>query len=318
MPIYLVKISLKYKSNVVKNFCFLSVIKEKSCFNNILDFHYLSSSVDFILNQNCSNLNVPEKIKNWLFSRKKHRLLPVDVLPIFFSKDFDLENISLRNKSSKLKVFLSLNANRQSKDVHNIPMVEIDGRSVIGYINQNDNFIDFNEGKTPLYPGFYIKNNLSMIPLFAIGMFSVLFKNRPIWIKHIIEYQMPLFFKKYLKKLLPTFCYQFKCSNPYGQAWIRFGYNPRKERESVIYQSFNVKWILKINHNKKKKKIVKQKQLCDIKNKRLKIFISEKFKFQKQYVNYLTGWLSNLNYLKIKKIIRSIYENKSITSVSTL
>lgn len=311
--IYLIKILLKTKSNLIESFRLILPLKEKICFEKFFDFYYLSNSVDFVSNQSYPITIKSEQTTNWSFFQKKYRFIPIDILPISFFKKSDSFGVSMKKKFSKSRVFFSVCTKRREGETKNISMLEVDGRSLTNWNTKNHCFVDFNTDKIPIRPNFAIKNNLITIPLLTIGLFSMLYKHRPIWTKNAIEYHVPLFLKKYLKKLLLVFCYQFKYTNPFGKTWIRFGYDPRKEKRSVIYQTFNMKRKVRIEE----KKITKHKQMCDIKSKKLEMFFNKKLKNQRNYINHMTGWLSDLSYIKIKSIIRSIRKKKSITFVCT-
>ncbi|XP_077981401.1 general transcription factor 3C polypeptide 5-like, partial [Glandiceps talaboti] len=61
-----------------------------------------------------------------------------------------------------------------------------------------------------------------------------LFKKRPIWSKNALKCNLDIQGEK-MKILLPVFAY-YCVTGPWRSLWVRFGYDPRKDWESVRYQ----------------------------------------------------------------------------------
>lgn len=71
-----------------------------------------------------------------------------------------------------------------------------------------------------------------------------LLSQKPVWLKTSIESELQAKGIKYssdftLKKALSALTYLFK-NGPWKFTYIKFGYDPRKQRQSYIYQTFNV------------------------------------------------------------------------------
>lgn len=62
-----------------------------------------------------------------------------------------------------------------------------------------------------------------------------LFESRPIWIAEAIKANVPAESHRRLKIVLPFVAYYF-INGPWQRAWVRFGYDPRVDKESRIYQ----------------------------------------------------------------------------------
>jgi RNA polymerase III transcription factor (TF)IIIC subunit HTH domain len=67
---------------------------------------------------------------------------------------------------------------------------------------------------------------------------------KPVWLKTSIESELLSKGIKYssdftLKKALSALTYLFK-NGPWKFTYVKFGYDPRKQRQSYIYQTFNV------------------------------------------------------------------------------
>lgn len=138
------------------------------------------------------------------------------------------------------------------------------------------------------------------------------FKKRPIWTKRILEYYIPFSLKKFIKKLLPLCSFRFKNNNPYKRTWIRYNYDPRIRNKSLIYQTFNIK-IFNINFNNNNllinKKIAKKQditnrfyqQICELDKNLIKNLIKCK---KNLFINCLTGWITYLDFITLKKKIK--------------
>ncbi len=78
-----------------------------------------------------------------------------------------------------------------------------------------------------------------------ISNLKVLFEQRPVWLKHSLAAELVSRGVKYnsdfaLKKALACTSYLFK-NGPWKFTYVRFGYDPRFDREkSMIWQTFNV------------------------------------------------------------------------------
>jgi RNA polymerase III transcription factor (TF)IIIC subunit HTH domain len=71
-----------------------------------------------------------------------------------------------------------------------------------------------------------------------------LFKQKPVWLKQSIEWELSQRGITYpsdftLKKILACVSYLFK-NGPWKFTYVRLGYDPRKHKESLVYQAFNV------------------------------------------------------------------------------
>lgn len=63
------------------------------------------------------------------------------------------------------------------------------------------------------------------------------FEKRPIWSKNALRVRLD-YTKDKLKYLLPTLSYYFH-TGPWRNLWVRFGYDPRKDPNAWIYQTFD-------------------------------------------------------------------------------
>ena len=77
-----------------------------------------------------------------------------------------------------------------------------------------------------------------------LNQLRILLEQRPVWIKSSIETEFSTKGIKYssdftLKKALSTLTYLFK-NGPWKFTYIKFGYDPRKDKKSFIHQTFNV------------------------------------------------------------------------------
>ena len=163
------------------------------------------------------------------------------------------------------------------------------------------NKIDFKKNLAPKVPTYNFKENLRLIPSFALGFLLRLYKHRPIWTQKRLEKYLPVSLKKHLKKIVPIITYKFHGINPFKDTLVRFKYDPRKNSRSYIYQTIGFQKKTKLLTNKKilkKKKNLKiypdrkiwesLYQLCDInfdENKKI-----SSLKPSKQ-LTYKLGWL---------------------------
>lgn len=71
-----------------------------------------------------------------------------------------------------------------------------------------------------------------------------LFQQKPVWLKQSLEWELTQKGISYpsdftLKKVLACVSYLFK-NGPWKFTYVKLGYDPRKNKESLIYQAFNV------------------------------------------------------------------------------
>ncbi|XP_046542986.1 general transcription factor 3C polypeptide 5-like [Haliotis rubra] len=68
-----------------------------------------------------------------------------------------------------------------------------------------------------------------------LQLVQTLFEERPIWSKNGIRCNLPLKYHPRLKYVLPLVAYYF-CNGPWRTLWVKFGYDPRKDRNAKMYQ----------------------------------------------------------------------------------
>nr|UXY87205.1 transcription factor subunit [Cryptomonas sp.]UXY87527.1 transcription factor subunit [Cryptomonas sp.] len=319
---FLVEIYMDRNTNFLKNFRLICMINKTVRFKRFIDFQYLSTHNFLFFEQKALTCNFVNKL-NYIFkSENYHRSIPIDIIPNFFSRYMTFSD-NFRNRNIELNLFLGKRRPKKIAEKKSIPIMELDGRSIINLKCETHLLTDFQNDFVPFFPGNDVKKRFFTAPLFAIGYCSVFLKIRPIWTKRIFEQYVPLSLKKYIRKLLPIFCFRFGGINPYKRTWIRFGYDPRYKPESIIYQSFNTKNLYEISKEKKnalglrkfenKKKEKKTcnrlyEQICDINSQTIKNFIKKKIRIKKNYINPLSGWLMISDFVKIKKFLINLEE----------
>ncbi|XP_053552213.1 general transcription factor 3C polypeptide 5 isoform X2 [Bombina bombina] len=100
-------------------------------------------------------------------------------------------------------------------------------------------FINFEDGEVPTEPNPAAATNwkkqcTNPTDMQAEHEMKRLFEIRPIWSKNAIKANISVHPDK-LKQLLPYVAY-YMLTGPWRSLWVRFGYDPRKNPESKIYQ----------------------------------------------------------------------------------
>lgn len=67
------------------------------------------------------------------------------------------------------------------------------------------------------------------------------FEERPIWIRRALHDGIPKRLRKSFKRAIPTVAYSFQGPGPFHQAWIRYGYDPRKDPGSRQFQVVEIR-----------------------------------------------------------------------------
>jgi general transcription factor 3C polypeptide 5 (transcription factor C subunit 1) len=77
-----------------------------------------------------------------------------------------------------------------------------------------------------------------------------LFETRPMWIKGTIKLNIAQDMHSRLVEVLPLVAYFFR-GGPWRQCWVRLGYDPRKDKESRVYQvlDYRIKVATRHSHN---------------------------------------------------------------------
>jgi hypothetical protein len=319
-----VKIIIENNTNFIKDFRLIYMIDKTIRFKQFIDFQYLSNQKSLYFEENLLDYDNIYKIDFNLEIQKNYQVIPIDIIPTFFSRYLDKNHN--KNKKINYGIFFNNSNEKLFIEKHSLPIVQLDGRSVINLKNQNYCLIDFLNDKIPKLPNEKIKNKLFGIPLFAIGYISLFLKKRPIWTKRIIEQYIPFSLKKYIKNLLPACCYRFKGNNPFKRTWVRYGYDPRQKKKTYIYQSLNIKKInnkyrIKKLSDKKKKSKSKNKykrfyeQICDSDNESVKNFVVKKRNKNVLYIQSVSGWFDFSDFLKIKKKLKNQDKRELLKSV---
>jgi hypothetical protein len=298
---FLIQIKIREKTNVIKRIFFFLKLKKFLKFRKFFDFYFTAST----------NLKSLDQKKNFIEPKKKVRMcfvnekcIPIDLIPFFFSKNLDfLKNKSLKiNFSSFFKnSHVTRYLNKNFPEMTFNAKLEIDARSL--QIKKNISIkyiINFQTEKNPKFPFKRLKKKLFFAPFFAIGFTLKLFKKRPIWTLEILEKFFPSSLKRYLKKILPCLSYCFHSINPFQKTWIRLGFDPRKKKNSFIYQTLEKKK----NYRNSEKNFSIWFQICDIPNPKLKKFLIGKKKnnlYKKNFIHLFKGWFSQWEFVSLKK-----------------
>ena len=159
-----------------------------------------------------------------------------------------------------------------------------------------------------------------------------MFKERPVWTLNAIQNRLESAKVEYgssfsLKKTLSDFTYLFK-NGPWKFTYVRFGYDPRKDKKSLFYQTFNLgiknsnflnsdengnNNNSKSNNVDLKQRLFHKVQVCDVEDfniKEMLNYIEEKNNreyhklFNKKY-----GWMEKKQYLFISKRLKTLIKN---------
>ena len=86
-----------------------------------------------------------------------------------------------------------------------------------------------------------------------VSYLEVLFEERKVWSRAALEARLPLSIgTTSLKRLLARVAYNFD-DGPWRTFWIVFGYDPRSDRDSILYQSLDVRFRNSYAHTAKKR-----------------------------------------------------------------
>ncbi|AAK39935.1 putative transcription factor subunit (nucleomorph) [Guillardia theta] len=275
--IILLKIFFLRNSNVVQK----SINSRRSLlkikYKSINDFEYnYKKKLKILYKFNSIFLNEKKFLSNFEISNIYH--VSNFILPSFFAKKdiFRFDKLSKNlNKSLNISVPIS---DSEKKNLG------LDCRSLEKNNLKVKNDIDFFD-KSPVKPDdCNIINMNTKPPKIIIGYLIRLFKKRPIWNLKILKNFIPLSLRKYLKDTLLLVSYKFKRKNPFHENWIRYGYDPRNDKKSYLYQNF--KSIPK-NYKLNFKKPNNNAQICDLSPLRQN---SKSFIFSSIF-NLSNGWL---------------------------
>jgi hypothetical protein len=300
---FLLEINFNHFTNVIKSIKVCININKTLKSSGFFDFIYLPASNLNFNEHVCQNFtNKPLGDKLCSFYKNKVDL-SVDLIPINFTRfkhfkntfSFEKKNFYYK-KNEKFYSSYFLNKNFESNPLG------LDKRSFFLDKSRLRNKIDFKKDLAPEAPHYNFRENLRLIPSFALGFLLRLYKHRPIWTQKKLEKYLPVSLKKHLKKIIPIITYKFNGINPFKNSLVRFKYDPRKNSRSYIYQTIGFQKKLQIMTNKK---ILEKKKnpnfnfgqkfwgsvypLCDInfaKNKRISLLKPSK------QLTYRLGWLS--------------------------
>ncbi|KAJ3106405.1 hypothetical protein HDU97_006390 [Phlyctochytrium planicorne] len=85
---------------------------------------------------------------------------------------------------------------------------------------------------------------VSKIPQEALDQMKTLFENRPIWTRLALINNMSPSYAKHFKLLVPVYAYGMP-SGPWRDCWIKYGYDPRKDKTARKYQVIYLRWVKK-------------------------------------------------------------------------
>jgi len=301
-------------TNVIKYVRVCLKINQSLKSTSFFDFNYFSSSsiklggdLSHVLNENYSK-SLPPDLSN-------RRLdIPIDLIPMNFTRfrhfksNFDL-NAKIFNWQQNSKFYPGYTENMDQI----LNPMGLDRRFIFSVRSKSTNTFDFMTELIPKTPCKTLRLYSTQLPSFALGFLLRLFKHRPIWTKKCSETFIPISIKKYLTQIFPILSYRFKGKNPFKDTWIRYGFDPRKNSNTFIYQTIG--FTCKINKLKDssnkhhdplrspkitnciKKTIqsikcnsfgIPKKQMCDLDEYEYKKI---RIKNRLKYINPQTGWL---------------------------
>ncbi|CAG8453846.1 1019_t:CDS:10 [Paraglomus occultum] len=85
-----------------------------------------------------------------------------------------------------------------------------------------------------------VLNYVELLPKEPIEKLKKMFEERPVWTRLALLNTLPKTYKKLIRKLLPLVAY-WMVGGPWRDCWIRYGYDPRNDQTSRIYQLLDVR-----------------------------------------------------------------------------
>ena len=74
-----------------------------------------------------------------------------------------------------------------------------------------------------------------------LTLLQEVFRKRPIWIRRALYEGIPMQLRRAFKRVIAKLAYSFQGTGPFYQAWIRYGYDPRKDSSSRKYQVIDIR-----------------------------------------------------------------------------
>lgn len=75
----------------------------------------------------------------------------------------------------------------------------------------------------------------------CLNLMRKLFQIRPIWVRRALQEGIPKELARHFKRVIPQVAYAFQGTGPFYQAWIRYGYDPRKDPTSRKFQTMDIR-----------------------------------------------------------------------------
>ena len=135
-----------------------------------------------------------------------------------------------------------------------------------------------------------------------------MFEERPVWLKYSLVKHFPVTIKKNTLKqysplsLLSCIAYSFE-NGPWRNAYVRFGYDPRVDPSSVVYQ------VMDMRNRKERLEGGQLVQLCDVDNERVSTILADlDVKLESCSVRdrqKQTGWLENGSFGLVRKLVKT-------------
>ncbi|KAI9028619.1 RNA polymerase III transcription factor IIIC subunit-domain-containing protein [Hyaloraphidium curvatum] len=102
--------------------------------------------------------------------------------------------------------------------------------------------LDLKSPTVPTEPPAQAGRDAQVLPQDQVALVRKLFERRPIWSRLGVLNSLPPEARKHIKKLLPIAAY-FVSSGPFREAWVRYGYDFRRDPASRAYQTFEVRFV---------------------------------------------------------------------------
>ena len=99
---------------------------------------------------------------------------------------------------------------------------------------------DFRSDAAPSTAPEGAKRGLTDVPEEAIENMRKLFEKQPIWTRLALSNNYPTEHTKYFKRILFALAYT-TASGPFRDCWIRYGYDPRQDKDARLLQILDVR-----------------------------------------------------------------------------
>ncbi|CAF1357721.1 unnamed protein product [Rotaria magnacalcarata] len=232
----LIRLRRNKRTKTVTSIHVIGILDTSYSFESLADFQYLPM-IKKDDHQYESFLNRLALNRQCLDKENLERQCPLMCIPAIFSRFFDPTDYAFRPEPKARPKRTATTITRTKQAINSNKLTKRNVRS------SSAHHIGFDTASAPTGPKS-LNDLYTNVDQSIITQLRRLFEQRPVWTRNSLLYHLKIT-EVILKRIIHHVAYFF-CNGPWNRCWLKYGYDPRLDTKSKIYQivDYRVRAIL--------------------------------------------------------------------------